>query len=222
MVKKSSLKEKKCLVATLKPVMLMGNDNSIKSAQDIEGLYRYVVELFDGIARNESNSFSGKFDFSVLMTPSRFLIYKEVSGQELTEKEYEKFITAIAIFQMVFIDENIYLTGNVSEKTIIVSNKGIIWGIDEKIDDNEISVCVEKKLSEKYSNKYVTVVEGKNIVDFLETVYRFSPFKEEKGNMMRHIINPIKSVRKGNEKLLCNIIKYCNDYIKIKKFDFDL
>ena len=208
MPRKSALKEVKCLVASFKPVMLMQNDDPMKEAQNIEGLYRYVIELFNGISRNESNGFSGKFDYSISLTPSRFLVYKKVSGKELTEKEYEEFMTAISIFQMIFIDENIYLTGNVSERTLIISKEGIIWGTDEEIDVNEISVCVEKTLADKYDKKYVALVADKVIVDFLPMVYRFNPFKEEKGNMMRHIVNPINSVRKGNEELLSNLITY--------------
>lgn len=222
MPRKSALKEVKCLVASFKPVILMQNDDAMKEAQKIEGLYRYVVELFDGISRNESNGFSGRFEYSVSLTPSRFLVYKKVSGKELTEKEYEEFMTAVSIFQMVFIDENIYLTGNVSERTLIISKEGIIWGTEEEIDVNEISVCVEKTLADKYDEKYVAMVAGKVIVDFLPTVYRFSPFKEEKGNMMRHIVNPINSVRKGNEELLSNLITYCQNYIRLKKFDLEL
>lgn len=222
MPRKSALKEVKCLVALFKPVMLMQNDDAMKEAQNIEGLYRYVVELFDGISRNESNGFSGKFDYSVSLTPSRFLVYKKVSGKELTEKEYEEFMTAVSIFQMVFIDENIYLTGNVSERTLIISKEGIIWGTEEEIDVNEIAVRVEKTLADKYDEKYVAMVADKVIVDFLPTVYRFSPFKEEKGNMMRHIVNPINSVRKGNEELLSNLITYCQNYIQLKKFDLEL
>lgn len=222
MPRKSALKEVKCLVASFKPVMLMQNDDAMKEAQNIEGLYRYVVELFDGISRNESNGFSGKFDYSVSLTPSRFLVYKKVSGKELTEKEYEEFMTAVSIFQMVFIDENIYLTGNVSERTLIISKEGIIWGMEEEIDVNEISVRVEKTLADKFDEKYVAMVADKVIVDFLPTVYRFSPFKEEKGNMMRHIVNPINSVRKGNEELLSNLITYCQNYIQLKKFDLEL
>lgn len=220
--RKSALKEVKCLVASFKPVMLIRNDDVMKEAQNIEGLYRYVVELFDGIARHESNGFSGKFDYSVSLTPSRFLVYKPVSDKEPTEKEYEEFMTAVSIFQMVFIDENIYLTGNVSERTLIISKEGIIWGTDEEIDVNEISVCVEKALADKYNEKYVAKVADKVIVDFLPMIYRFSPFKEEKGNMMRHIVNPINSVRKGNEKLLSNLIMYCQNYIKFKNFDLKL
>ena len=72
MPRKSALKELKCLVASFKPVMLVQNNDAMKDAQNIEGLYRYVVELFDGIARNETNEFSGKFDFSVSLTPSIF------------------------------------------------------------------------------------------------------------------------------------------------------
>lgn len=125
---KSTLKEIKCMVASLKPIMLVQNNDDMKDAQNIECLYRYVVELFDGIARNEANEFTGKFDFSVSLTPSRFLVYKKFSGKELSEKEYEEFMTAISIFQMVFIDENIYLTGNTSKRTLIVSKEGIIWG----------------------------------------------------------------------------------------------
>ncbi len=40
--------------------------------------------------------------------------------------------------------------------------------------------------------------------------------------MMRHIVNPLNSVRKGNEELLGNLIKYCQNYIKIKKFGLEL
>lgn len=222
MPRKSALKELKCLVASFKPVMLVQNNDAMKDAQNIEGLYRYVVELFDGIARNETNEFSGKFDFSVSLTPSRFLVYKKISGKEPTEKEYEEFMTAISIFQLVFIDENIYLTGNISERTLIVSKEGIVWGTDDNIDENKISVYVDKDLADKFDNKYVAVVEDTMIVDFLPTVYRFSPFKDEKGNMMRHIVNPINSVRKENEELLGDLIKYCQKYIRIKKFGLEL
>ena len=222
MPKKSALKEVRCLVASLKPVMLVRNDDAMKDAQNIEGLYRYVVELFDGISRNESNGFSGKFDFSVSLTPSRFLVYKKITGKDTSEKEYEEFMTAISIFQMVFIDENIYLTGNVSERTLLVSKEGIIWGTDDDINENEISVSIDKGLADKFGNKFVTTVGETTIVDFLPTVYRFSPFKEEKGNMMRHIVNPLNSVRQDNEILLGNLIKYCQSYIKIKKFDLEL
>ena len=58
MPRKSALKEVKCIVASLKPVMLVQNKDDMKDAQKIEGLYRYVVELFDGIARNEANEFT--------------------------------------------------------------------------------------------------------------------------------------------------------------------
>ena len=192
MPRKSALKEVKCLVASFKPVMLMQNDDPMKEAQNIEGLYRYVIELFNGISRNESNGFSGKFDYSISLTP------------------------------MIFTDENIYPTGNVSERTLIISKEGIIWGTDEEIDVNEISVCVEKTLADKYDKKYVALVADKVIVDFLPMVYRFNTFKEEKGNMMRHIVNPINSVRKGNEELLSNLITYCQNYIQLKKFDLEL
>lgn len=222
MPKKSSLKEVKCLVASLKPVMLVQKGDAVKDAQNIEGLYRYVVELFDGISRNESNGFSGKFDFSVSLTSSRFLVYKKLAGKDLTEKEYEEFMTAVSIFQMVFIDENIYLTGNVSERTLIVSKEGIVWGTDDNINQEKVLVSVDKKLADKFDNKFVATVEDTTIIDFLPTVYRFSPFKEEKGNMMRHIVNPLNSVRKDNEELLSNLITYCQGYIKIKKFDLEL
>lgn len=222
MPRKSALKEAKCLVASFKPVMLVEHGDAVKEAQSIEGLYRYVVELFDGISRNETNGFSGKFDFSVSLTPLRFLVYKKLVGKELTEKEYEEFMTAVSIFQMVFIDENIYLTGNVSERTLIVSKEGIVWGTDDDINENEITVRVEKDLADKFDNKFVTTIEDATIVDFLPTVYRFSPFKEEKGNMMRHIVNPLNSVRKDHEEMLDNLIKYCQNYIKIKKFDLEL
>lgn len=222
MPRKSALKEERCLVASLKPIVLVQNNDVMKEAQNIEGLYRYVVELFDGISKNETNGFSGKFDFSVSMTPSRFLVYKKLVGKEVTEKEYEEFMTAISIFQMVFIDENIYLTGNVSERTLIVSKEGIIWGTDENINEKKVSVCVEKDLADKFGNKFVTTIEDVTIVDFLLTVYRFSPFKEEKGNMMRHIVNPINSVRKENEELLANLILYCKNYINMKKLKLEL
>lgn len=39
---------------------------------------------------------------------------------------------------------------------------------------------------------------------------------------MRHIVNPLNSVRKENEELLENLIKYCQNYLKIKKFDLEL
>lgn len=220
--RKSALKEVKCMVASLKPVMLVQNKGDMKDAQNIEGLYRYVVELFDGIARNEANEFSGKFDFSVSLTPLRFLIYKKISGKEPSKKEYEEFMTAISIFQMVFIDENIYLTGNISKRTLIVSKEGIIWGTDDNINENKILVSVEKKLADKFDNKFVVNIEGTDIVDFLPTVYRFNPFKDEEGNIMRHIVSPLNSVRRENEELLGNLIKYCRNYIKIKKFDLEL
>lgn len=222
MPRKSALKEVRCLVASLKPIVLAQNNDVMKEAQNIEGLYRYVVELFEGISKNETNDFTGKFDFSVSLTPTRFFVYKKLAGKEVTEKEYEEFMTAISIFQMVFIDENIYLTGNVSERTLIVSKEGIIWGTNENINENKIMVCVKKDLADKFDNKYVTTVEDATIVDFLPTVYRFNPFKEEKGNMMRHIVNPINSVRKENEELLANLILYCKNYINMKKLKLEL
>lgn len=222
MPKKSALKEIKCMVASLKPIMLVQNNDDMKDAQNIECLYRYVVELFDGIAKNEANEFTGKFDFSVSLTPSRFLVYKKFSGKELSEKEYEEFMTAISIFQMVFIDENIYLTGNISKRTLIVSKEGIIWGTDDDINENKILVRVEKNLADKFDNKFVANIEDTAIVDFLPTIYRFSPFKDEEGNIMRHIVAPLNLVKKENEELLENLIKYCQNYIKIKKFDLKL
>ena len=222
MPRKSALKEIKCIVASLMPVMLVQNKDVMKDAQNIECLYRYVVELFDGIARNEANEFTGKFNFSVSLTPSRFLIYKKITEKELSEKEYEEFMTAISIFQMVFIDENIYLTGNISKRTLIVSKEGIVWGTDDDINENKILVRVEKDLADKFDNKFIVNIEDTTIVDFLQTVYRFSPFKDEKGNIMRHIVNPLNSVRKENEELLENLIKYCQNYLKIKKFDLEL
>lgn len=91
MPKKSALRETTCLVASLKPVMLSQEESDIKNAQNVEGLYRYVVELFDGIAKNESNSFNGKFDFSVSINPQQFLIYKKLKSDTASEQEYEEF-----------------------------------------------------------------------------------------------------------------------------------
>lgn len=166
MPRKSALKEIKCIVASLMPVMLVQNKDVMKDAQNIECLYRYVVELFDGIARNEANEFTGKFNFSVSLTPSRFLIYKKITEKELSEKEYEEFMTAISIFQMVFIDENIYLTGNISKRTLIVSKEGIVWGTDDDINENKILVRVEKDLADKFDNKFIVNIEDTTIVDF--------------------------------------------------------
>ena len=60
------------------------------------------------------------------------------------------------------------------------------------------------------------------IVDFLLNVYRFKPFKEEKGNMMRYIINPLNVDRKKDEKILSNLIGYCKDYISEKEYELEL
>lgn len=220
MPKRSALKETVCLVATLKPVMLSKKESDLQNAQNVEGLYRYVVELFDGIAKNETNSFSGKFDYNVSMTPQQFLIYKKLNKDAATEQEYEEFMTAISIFQMVFIDENIYLSGNVDLKTLIISKEGIVWGCS--VDEENVKITVSDTLEKQYGEKFAKRMGEYLILDFLPTVYRFSPFKEEKGNMMRHIVNPINSVKKDNPELLDELIAYCKAYISEKKFELEL
>lgn len=220
MPKKSALKETVCLVATLKPIMLSKKDSNLQNAQTVEGLYRYVVELFDGIAKNEKNSFSGKFDYNVSMTPQQFLIYKKLNKDMATEQEYEEFMTAISIFQMVFIDENIYLSGNVDLKTLIISKEGIVWGCSS--DEENVKITVSNILEKQYGGKFAKRMGNHLILDFLPTVYRFSPFKEEKGNIMRHIVNPINSVKKDNSELLDELIAYCKAYISEKNFGLEL
>ena len=221
MSRKSELKETKCLVASLKPIILSHKDSDMKDAQNIEGLLQYVIELFDGISRNEANDFDGKFDFSVSLTPNHFLIYKKIKGNSVTEKEYELFITAISIFQMVFIDENIYISGKIDMTTLITSKKGIIWGYSLN-DDKPIGVEIDKSLAVQNNEKYVKKIGDKYILDFLPNVYRFNPFKEEKGNLMRHIVTPINSVKAENVELLSELIAYCKDYISAKKFELEL
>lgn len=220
MAKKSALKEINCLVASLKPIMLSKKENDLKDAQNIEGLYRYVIELYDGIAKNEANSFEGKFDYSVSITPQQFYIYKKLKEEVASEQEYEEFMTAISIFQMVFIDENIYLSGSVDMKKLIVSKEGIVWGCNS--DNDIVRVSVSEFLLKQYGEKYIKKMGDVYIVDFLSNVYRFSPFKEEKGNMMRHIVSPINSVKDRNTEVLCELIIYCREYIEEKKFELEL
>ena len=220
MPKKSALKETTCLVASLKPFTLSQKDDDLKNAQNVEGLYRYAVELFDGIAKNETNSFEGKFDYTVSITPNQFLIYKKLKTNSATDQEYEEFMTAISIFQMVFIDENIYLGGNVDLKKLIISKEGIVWEPIPNVQD--VRLTVGDTLLKQFGGKFTKRMGDHHIVDFLPTVYRFSPFKEEKGNMMRHIVNPINSVKKENSILLGELIQYCQEYIAEKKFGLEI
>ena len=220
MPKKSALKETTCLVAALKPIMLSQKENDLQNAQNVEGLYRYAIELFDGIAKNETNSFEGKFDYSVSITPQQFLIYKKLKRDVASEQEYEEFMTAISILQMVFIDENIYLTGSVDLKKLIISKEGIVWGCSS--ENEVVRVSVGEALSMQYGEKFTKKMGNHYILDFLPTVYRFSPFKEEKGNMMRHIVNPINSVKEENADILGELITYCREYIAEKKFGLEL
>ena len=221
MPKKSALKETNCLVASLKPVMLLRKESVQKDAQNIEGLYRYVVELFEGIAKNEANSFEGKFDYTVSITPHQFLIYKKLKGESASAQEYEEFMTAVSIFQMVFIDENIYLSGKVDLQKVLISKEGIIWG-DFEIDESQIKITVVNDLAKQNGERFVKKMADHYIVDFLPTVYRFNPFKEEKGNMMRHIVNPINVVKKDYGNMLAELIEDCRNYNSEKEFGLEL
>ncbi len=40
--------------------------------------------------------------------------------------------------------------------------------------------------------------------------------------MMRHIVNPINSVKKENAELLAELITYCCEYISEKNFGLEL
>ena len=222
MLKKSVLKEFNCLVAMLKPFILSHKENVEKDAQNIEGLFRYVVELYNGIARNKNNSFCGKFDFDVILSPSQFLIYKKLKNSEISEQEYEEFLTAISIFQMVFIDENIYLSGFIDKTSLFISKDGIMWGNNLCINPSVAIIEVSNSLAYNFNNKFTKNIENKIILDFLPTVYRFNPFKDEEGNMLRHIVNPINKVKKDNKELLSKLIEYCKDYIKEKNFSLKL
>ena len=60
------------------------------------------------------------------------------------------------------------------------------------------------------------------ILDFLPTVYRFHPFKDEEGNLMRHIVTPINAIKKEYASSLSELITYCTEYIAEKNFALKL
>lgn len=217
MPKRSALKNVNCLIASLSPVMMKNCKTELEDAKNIEGLYRYVVELFEGISNNESNDFSGKFDFNVSLNPSNFCIYKKTAGEVANEKEYEDFMMALSIFQMVFIDENIYLSGCIQEKEIYLSKEGITWGVKCPVF-NDIGIIVDDELSSRFEMKYVEKLDDKTILDFLSNVYKYHPFKDDKGNMQRHIINPIKDDIVNNKNLE-TLTRYVKQYIVKREFD---
>ena len=158
----------------------------------------------------------------MLLTPSLFIVYKKLSNDSPSEKEYEEFMTAISIFQMVFIDENIYLCGEIDSIDLILSKDGITWGFPVLENISDIQITVSNKLIRMFEGRFTKKVSDKYILDFLPTVYRFNPFKEEKGNMMRHIVTPILSVKKENEKILSILIEYCRNYNNQKGFNLDI
>lgn len=69
-------------------------------------------------------------------------------------------------------------------------------GADDDINENKILVRVEKNLADKFDNKFVANIEDIAIVDFLPMIYIFSPFKDEEGNIMRHIVASLNLVKK--------------------------
>jgi hypothetical protein len=59
------------------------------------------------------------------------------------------------------------------------------------------------------------------MLDFLKIVYKFSPFKDEEGNMKRHIVNPINETNDTKNRLLL-LKEYCKNYIREKNFELKI
>lgn len=220
MEKTSQIKIDCCLIAQLKLSFLQRFTSLEDKVQKIESLYQYAVDLYKGISKK---NFKGKLDCVFSINGDRAIIYKKLTNPESEELDYEKFLTAVSIFQMVFIDENIYLSGYITKENAYISkDKIIVMGDSIEQYYNSLLIFVEQTLAEKNKNKNLKRINEGFVLDFLYVVYQYNPFKDEKGNMMRHIINPIKIVRKQHEQKLALLIEYCQEYIDSKKYDLTI
>lgn len=224
---KSNLTKEKCLLADLDIKILAKKENEFEKAKMIESLFGYGIGLYDGIVKNHEGKIhegklSGKFDFSYQINESKIFIYKKIKEESVSKQEYEDFLTAISIMQMVTIDENVYLSGAITLKEIYYSKNNILWGCKLSSKPNNIKIVVDDSIANLFDNKFVKRIKENCVLDFLPNVYRFSPFKEEEGNMMRHIVTPLNSVKKENESLLSDLVDYCRQYISEKKFNLNL
>ena len=223
---KSKLLKEKCLVADLDITILANKQNEFDKAKMIESLVCYAIGLYDGIFINHEEKkhdgkLSGKFDFSYQITESNVYIYKKLQGESVSQQEYEDFLTAISIIQMVTIDEKVFMSGRISLKDV-VSSKNLLWGCKLDSKPQNISIVVDNDICKLFNNKFVKKLKETLILDFLPNVYRFNPFKEEEGNMMRHIITPLNSLKEDNGQLLNDLIEYCRQYIEEKKYKLTL
>lgn len=192
-------------------------------AKDVNGIIDYAIDLFMGISRNHNYCFGRTFGYNVTIMQDKFI----VKDDYIDNCNLNAFMTFIALLQFLFIDERIFLKGMIDISQMIQSDDALFGTFFEpfsNLDNDEvISISVSKEV---YDTTGEAVIEdnGQYYLAFLDVVYSYSPFKEEEGNMLRHIITPIKNTLKEcstiQQKQLDWIIDYCNEYIRKNDFSF--
>lgn len=194
-------------------------------AKDVNGIIDYAVDLFKSISKNHNYCFGRTFGYSVTIMQDKFIVTDDYSDS----RDQNAFMTFIGLLQFLFIDEGIYLKGKIDISQMIRSGDALFGTFYEPFsnadNDEIISISVSRAVYDTVSE---TVIDnnGQCYLAFLDVVYSYSPFKEEEGNMLRHIITPIKNTLKESstiqQKQLDWIINYCNEYTRKNNFSSKL
>lgn len=182
--------------------------------KDINGIMDYAIDLYNGISRNNEYCFGRKFDYSISIMQDRIIVSKECNDV----KAKEAFLTFISLLQFLFIDEEIYLRGTIEYGSFYKSGDFLFsMSMPPFIQKNHKEarcIIVSSEALNGIDNVYVQEDSTDAVLSFVENVYRYNPFKDVEGNMMRHVINPLK---KSIKKSQCStefdvIISVCNAF----------
>lgn len=188
--------------------------------KDVNGIMDYAIDLYNGISRNNEYCFGRKFDYSISIMQDRIIVSKECNDV----KAKEAFLTFISLLQFLFIDEEIYLRGIIEYGSFYKSGD-FLFSMSmppfiQKNPKESYCIIVSAEALEGLTNIYVQEADKDKILSFMENVYRYNPFKDVEGNMMRHVITPLKkSIKKSQgDTELNTVVSICNAFSEKQGF----
>lgn len=212
MVKKSNSQDIREVLSAVLTLNYMKKYTGIEElAAEVNGLVDYTIDLFEGISKNNNYCFGRTFSYNITMTQDRIIIISE-------KDDRSNFLTFISLLQFVFIDEQIFLSGKIDVGKNVLSDNALFGTFMPPFADitsKEFLINVsEPFLNNEYNN---TITNGnRHFLAFIDIVYNYSPFKDAEGNMLRHIVEPIKksmkTANKAQTKKFEFLSEYCDKY----------
>ena len=198
------------LIAVLTPHYYKKYENLTALISDVNGLFDYAIDLFNSISRKHDYCFGRSFSYDLRICQNQFIITQ--TGSQ--EADTESFLAFVALLQFLFIDEKILLDGIIDFSQVVVSNTSLYSNVFAPFTNTQqqhgLIICADKVVA---LEKDLFHWNGYTALAFLDIVYSYSPYPDEYGNMMRHIVSPLNELLQSGS-LISEAVSSLTEYVE--------